>query len=265
MSHHKALITGGSSGIGLDLARRLAGEGTHLVIASLIKEEVASASANLKKDFPNINVEAIHMDLSVASEVNRLVDLCNEKHQDIDLLVNNAGYGLYGNFKTLSLERQLNMVDLHIKSVMKLSYELLNLKSFPALKSIINLSSISAFQPNPRFATYGASKAFLYNWSRSLAEELIAMKRNIHVLTVCPTPVRTQFQENADMGKSKLYDSWLTIEVGTVTKDIMRALKRRKKMIVPGRRFHMLHKVVSRFPESWRIFLSKDALKEKRG
>ena len=265
MSHHKALITGGSSGIGLNLAQELAGQGSHLVIASLLEEEVTTAVDSLKRDFPDIVVDSIQVDLSKESDVNRLIQLCVNNHNDIDLLVNNAGYGMYGNYHDLPITRQLNMVDLHIKSTMKLTYEFLNQHSFPSLKSIINLSSISAFQPNPKFATYGATKAFLYNWSRSLAEELVVSKRNIHLLTVCPTPVRTQFQESALMNKSKLYDSWLTIEVGTVTREIMKALKKKRKMIIPGRRFHILHMIVSRFPESWRIFLAKDALKEKKG
>jgi short-subunit dehydrogenase len=179
-------------------------------------------------------------------------------------LVNCAGYARSGNSGDIPFEEEAGMIELHGISYLKMTHVFLPWMKKNNHGCIVNLSSISAFQPNPTLAVYGASKAFVYNWSMSLRAELKATHKNIQVQTICPTPVVTNFQKNAKMENSILFNTWMTVTPELVANEIIRAIKKNKGMIVPGKIFHWTNKFVGRLPVQWRIWISSLHLKTKK-
>lgn len=129
--------------------------------------------------------------------------------------------------------------------------------------TIINISSISAFQPNPGLSTYGACKAFVYQFTRAINEELKDNNLKVRCLAICPTPVRTNFQKNAEMQNSILFDSWMTVDAPLVAQEIYEAYVGKKNYVIPGKIFHFLNHISKRLPDSLQIWLAKKHLAVK--
>ena len=163
----KVLITGASSGIGRDLARVLASKGYNLVLVARNQEQLEKLAEELREK-NKIKVETIAMDLSV-------VENCKELHKkvkDVDILINNAGFGDCGNFTKTSLDKEINMINTNITAyhiLMKLY--LIDMKAKGEGK-ILNVASIAGFMPGPLMATYYATKAYIVRISESVREEL---------------------------------------------------------------------------------------------
>jgi short-subunit dehydrogenase len=264
MKFKKALITGGSSGIGLQLVYALLKQGVDCLIVGIILEEVNEVVKIAKGDFPDRKIEGLVQDLRIISELNRILDYCRKKDWDIDLLVNNAGYARSGMPGDLTFEDEAGMLELHCLAYLKLSHLFLPAMIERDKGCIVNLSSISAFQPNPSLGVYGASKAFVFHWSMALREELKMMKKKVQVQTICPTPVVTNFQKNSKMENSILFDTWMTVKPELVVREIMNAIRKDKAMVVPGKLFHFTNKLVGLLPMSWRIKISSMHLKTKK-
>ena len=224
-----ALITGASSGIGRDMAKILSSKGYDLIIVARNKE----ALNNLKSEL-NTNVEVISMDLS---NVDNCKELYNKvKNRNIDILINNAGFGLLGEFNETSLEKELNMIDLNIKSVHILSK--LFLKDFIKRDSgyILNVASSAAFQPGPLMATYYSSKSYVYNLTLSIYGELKKRKSNVHISCLCPGPVDTNFNNVANCEfKAKSLTSYY------VANYALNKMFKNKLLIIPGFSIKLLY------------------------
>ncbi len=187
----KALITGASSGIGRDLARILSKKGYDLVLVARNK----NAMENLKKKLGTNNIDIISMDLSNIENVKELHNKL--KTENIDILINNAGFGLIGTFSKTELDKELSMIDLNVKALHILTKLFLN--DFVKRNSgyILNVASSSAFQPGPLMATYYSTKAYVYHLTLAIYEELKQMKSNVHISCLCPGPVNTNFNNVA--------------------------------------------------------------------
>lgn len=188
----KALITGASSGIGRDVARVLAEMGWELYLVARRTQRLEELQAELATP-----VTVIGADLSDA-------DACREvyaqtAHAGIDLLINNAGFGLFGAFDQTSLETELCMIDTNIRAVHILSK--LFAQDFVRRGSgrILNVASSAAFFPGPLMAAYYASKAYVLRLSEALCEELRRKASGVTVSVLCPGPVRTEFDARADV------------------------------------------------------------------
>ena len=186
-----ALVTGASSGIGRDMAKILSKKGYDLILVSRNKNLLEQ----LKKEI-NKNIEIISLDLSNIENCKELYKRVKDKN--IDILINNAGFGLLGEFYKTDLEKELNMIDLNIKSVHILTK--LFLKDFIKRDSgyILNVSSLAAFQPGPLMATYYSTKSYVYNLTLSIYGELKKQKSNVHISCLCPGPVETNFNNVAN-------------------------------------------------------------------
>ena len=190
----KALITGASSGIGRDMARVLASKGYHLVLVARNEEDLKQLAKELKEK-EKIEIETIAMDLSI-------VENCKEIHkkvQNVDILINNAGFGDCGNFTKTSLEKEMNMINTNIVAyhiLMKLY--LIDMKAKGNGK-ILNVASIAGFMPGPLMATYYATKAYIVRISESIREELKKEKSNVQISILCPGPVSTNFNKVANV------------------------------------------------------------------
>lgn len=186
----KALITGASSGIGKDIALNLSNRGYDLILVSKSNKNIEDLTKKLKTKYT-----VISSDLSNREEVIKLYNKL--KDQDIDILINNAGFGVFGDFTDTSLDKELNMIDLNICAVHILTK--LFLKDFNKKNKgyILNVSSSAAFQPGPLMASYYASKAYVLRLTTAIYRELKVNNSNVVVSVLCPGPVNTNFNKNA--------------------------------------------------------------------
>lgn len=184
----KALITGASSGIGRDMAKYLGKKGFDLILVARNKERLEEVKSGIKT-----NVEIITMDLS--SEQN-CVDLYNQV-KDVDILINNAGFGKFGKFTEISLTTELEMIQTNIIAVHTLTKLFLADMVKKDKGYILNVSSIAGFLPGPLMATYYSSKAYVLRLTQSLQEELKKQKSNVTLSVLCPGPTATNFLSRA--------------------------------------------------------------------
>ena len=186
----KALITGASSGIGKELAITLSSLGYDLYIVARNKDELDKII-----DYCSGKVTTIALDLSKENNCYKLYDQLKDK--DIDILINNAGFGDAGKFTITNLKKELDMIDVNIKAyhiLMKLF-----LKDFVKRDygRILNVASMAGFMPGPYMATYYATKAYIVNLSLAVYEELIQTNFKVKIAVFCPGPVKTNFSKKA--------------------------------------------------------------------
>ena len=186
----KAIITGASSGIGRDFALKLDRMGYELILVARRKDRLV----NLQKELKNKS-EILTYDLSSTFNCMKLFD--KVKKEKIDVLINNAGFGVFGKFDETNIDKELDMIDTNVKAVHVLTK--LFLKKFKEENHgyILNVASSAAFQPGPLMASYYASKSYVYNLTCAIYEELRRDKSNVHVSVLCPGPVDTEFNDVA--------------------------------------------------------------------
>ncbi len=186
----KALVTGASSGIGKEIAYYLASLGIDLIIVARNKENLEK----IKKDV-NVNVKIITMDLITRDNVFKLYDMV--KNDDIDILINNAGFGLFGTFDETDLDREMEMIDLNVTTY----HILTKLFLIDFLKKdsgyILNVCSSAGFMAGPRLSTYYATKNYITKLTLAINEELRQKGSNVSISALCPGPVNTNFNKVA--------------------------------------------------------------------
>ncbi len=196
-----ALITGASSGIGFELAKVLAQENLDLVLVARSLDKLE----DLKKQLATFNrrIDVISIDLSVPGSAAELFKKTQALGISVDYLVNNAGFGEFGEFWQIDRQRQSDMIHLNITTLTELSH--LYLANMVHKKSghIINIASTAAFQPGPRMAVYFATKAYVLSFSEALSEEL--SDTNVFVTAICPGPTESGFSVAANLEKSDLF------------------------------------------------------------
>ena len=225
----KALITGASSGIGTSFARYLSKLGYDLILVARNKDKLQE----LQKELPT-DVKIVVADLSQESKIKELYVLC--KNDNIDLLINNAGFGLFGEFDSTDLTREMEMIDVNIRAVHMLTK--LFLKDMVKKDSgyILNVASSASFQAGPLMATYYASKSYVQRLTVAIYEELRRKKSKVHVSCLCPGPVKTNFNDVANVDFSmKGLDSDYVAKYA-----IDKMLKKNKLLIIPGKKMKML-------------------------
>ncbi|WP_165764666.1 SDR family NAD(P)-dependent oxidoreductase [Flavobacterium cyanobacteriorum] len=195
------LITGASSGIGLEMAKILAAEGNNLILVARSRDKLEQLKSELEPGH-NIEVKIITKDLSVYEETLSVYDECNKCGYIVNVLINNAGFGLYGEFADTPLEDEIRMVSLNINAVLVLTK--LFIKDMKERKEgkILNLASLLSFLPFPYYSVYSATKTFVLSFSETLAAELKGT--GVAVLSLCPGPVDTNFS-SPEMLATKAY------------------------------------------------------------
>lgn len=187
----KALITGASSGIGRDMARYLATLGWDLILVARREERLHE----LKNELKNIDVRIIVTDVGNADDCRALYEAT--KDDEINMLINNAGFGLAGEFASSDLDTELNMIDVNIRALHILTK--LYLKDFIARDHgiILNVASSAGFMPGPLLSTYYATKNYVLRLTEAIYEELRRRKSRVTVSALCPGPVNTEFNKVA--------------------------------------------------------------------
>jgi NADP-dependent 3-hydroxy acid dehydrogenase YdfG len=174
----RALVTGASGGIGLELARVLAREGCHLVISARTPSALETVARDLSSAY-NVAVHTVAADLASADGARALMAEVASAGLDIDLLVNNAGFGLFGAFAATSLEDEQRMIDLNISALVTLTKLCLPGMLARRRGRVLNVASTAAFLPGPNMAVYYATKAFVLSFSEAIADELRAHRNRI--------------------------------------------------------------------------------------
>ncbi|MBQ3142264.1 MAG: SDR family oxidoreductase [Bacilli bacterium] len=188
----KALITGASSGMGRSAAKYLSSLGYDLILVSRSLEKLE----NLKKELKT-NVKIYSYDLSIIDNVFDFYE--KVKDEEIDLLINNAGFGLYGEFCSANLETEINMIDLNIKAYHILTKLFLTHMIKRNKGNILNVVSIASLMPGgPLLSTYYATKSYILSLDNAIYEELRKKKSNVHISSFCPGPVETNFNKRAN-------------------------------------------------------------------
>lgn len=186
----RVLITGASSGIGRDMARYLSKLGYDLVLVSRNEEELNKLKEELKT-----KVEVIAMDLSIKENCYKLY----EEAKDIDILINNAGFGVFGKFVETDLEKEVNLIQTNVMAVHILTKLYLKDMVKKDKGHILNVASIAGFMPGPLMAAYYASKNYVVTLTRSINKELKKSKSNVKLSLLCPGPVNTNFNNVANV------------------------------------------------------------------
>ncbi len=217
----KALITGASSGIGLDMARELDKRGYDLVLVSRDKEKLEKAREKLEGK----NIEIIPMDLENPENCKRLYKMA----QDIDILINNAGFGTFGNFIETDLDKEISLINTNITAVHILTKLYLKDMVKKNRGHILNVASIAGFMPGPLMESYYASKAYVVRLTEGIRAELKKSKSNVKLSLLCPGPVNTNFNNVAGV-KFNLH----SLSSEKVAKYAINKMLKGKFMIVPG-------------------------------
>lgn len=218
----KVLITGASSGIGLDMAKYLATMKHELILVARDKEKLEK----LQETLPT-KVTIIVADLSNEQKVKELYVLTRK--ENIDILINNAGFGCFGNFSETDLTTDLDMINTNIKAVHILTKSFLKDMEKRNSGYILNVASSAAFQPGPLMSTYYATKSYVYQLSEALYYEQKKKKSNVQISVLCPGPVDTNFNKVAGVkfGVKPLKSSY-------VAKYAIDSLLDKKMLIIPG-------------------------------
>lgn len=193
-----ALVTGSSSGIGRDMARVLNDKGYDLIITARNKEKLEELKRELNSKNDK-NVDIIIKDLSKEEECISLYNEIKEKYKFVDIVINNAGFGICGEFKDTSLEKELDMINTNIKAVHILTKLFLKDMIKEDKGIILNVSSVAGFMMGPLMATYYSSKNYVLRLTQSIKEELNKSKSNVKISVLCPGPVDTNFNNIANV------------------------------------------------------------------
>jgi uncharacterized protein len=224
-----ALVTGASRGLGKYFARALAARQQNLVLVARDDDRLGRLAAELEKTH-GIRAETLALDLAGPGAGGRLAEQLKDRGLRIDLLVNNAGFGDSGEFLTLSLARQLEMISLQNATVVELTYNLLPAMIEQRGGGIVNVSSMAGFQPVPYATIYSATKSFLTTFSLALEAEMRRYK--VAVVTVCPGRLRADPEEPLEGEREKVPGGEQTHE--EVVRLALRKLDRGGGLVIPG-------------------------------
>jgi short-subunit dehydrogenase/ferritin-like metal-binding protein YciE len=231
MKPETVLITGASSGIGLELARQFAQAGHQLVITAPVQAELDQIAEEFSSQY-NVMVHPIAVDLLNASAASTLLSTVKEAGLEITILVNNAGVGMRGNFADIPIERDLEMIRLNAEAVVRITKTFLPLMITRGSGRLFFTASIAGFEPGPLLAVYHATKAFVLSLSQALATEL--EDTGITVTALCPGPVDTDFFPKAEMVETRAFQKANVMAPQEVAKAGYEAAMRGERIVVPG-------------------------------
>jgi uncharacterized protein len=220
-----ALVTGASAGLGVEFARQLSRRGYSLVLVARRKDRLDQLAGELG------NARPVAIDLSKSTAVDNLMADLEDNGEDVDLLVNNAGFGLIGNFAELDSRRERQMIDLNVGALSDLCRAVAPSMIERGTGGIINVASIAAFQPGPKMAVYFATKAFVLSLTEALHEEL--RPHGVKVSCLCPGPTRTEFGEVAGFAGNATFDR-IAMNARDVVEIGLKGLEANRAVVIPG-------------------------------
>jgi short-subunit dehydrogenase len=250
------LITGGSSGIGLELARLFANDRHNLVLVARDADRLIDAAGQLHRE--GMWVKCVPLDLSEPAAPKWVFDQLAREGIVVDILVNNAGYGLLGDFADVDFEESIGQVQLNIAALTAMTKVFIE----PILQrrgKIMNVASTAGLQPGPHMAVYYASKAYVISFSLALANEL--RSKGVTVTCLCPGATKTAFQTRAGLKDALLF--LFPMDAPTVARVGYRALMSGKTLVIPGFRNRLLAKATRISPTRLVIAISRRVLERR--
>lgn len=226
-----ALVTGASGGIGLDLARLLAADGHDLVLVARSAGKLEEIARDLSDRF-KVRCEALPADLARAEGVEAVMAGVARLGWPVEVLVNNAGFGLGGEFARTDLARELEMIQLNVAALTALTKRVLPGMIERRRGRILNVASTAAFQPGPLMAVYYATKAYVLSFSEAVAHELSGT--GVTVTALCPGATATGFAAVADTAGSRLFTQLRPMRSEEVARAGYRALVAGRRVVIPG-------------------------------
>jgi uncharacterized protein len=226
-----ALITGASGGIGLELAKIFARESHDLALVARSHDKLKAIAEDLQQTY-SIQVKCYTKDLSISSSPEEIFEALQSEGGNIDVLVNNAGFGWRGEFASMELPDALGMIQVNMTSLTHLTRLFLPGMLERKRGKILNVASTAAFQPGPMMAIYYASKAYVLSFSEALSEEL--QGTGVSVTALCPGPTATGFGRRAGFANEKIFGDLLSMDSHSVALDGYKGLMNRKSLVVSG-------------------------------
>ena len=236
-----ALITGATAGIGFEFAQQLAQRGVNLVFVARNKERMENISHELSQKF-GISTEVLVADLSVHKDIDAVAQRAAGK--DIDLVINNAGFGLNKSFFEARIDDEQALLDVLVTAVLRISHSALPGMKQRGRGGVINVSSVAGWMTS---GTYSAAKSWVTTFSESLAMQ--TRNDNVHVMALSPGFTRTEFQDRAGMETSTI-PKWMWLDAGFVVSTALRDFEKGKPVSVPGIQYKGLVAVAKYFPRS---------------
>jgi len=222
------LITGASSGIGAAFARKLAARGRNVLLVARSEDKLIALCNELGR-LTSIRAQYLALDLTKPDDRLQLFEETKKRELEIDMLINNAGFGSMGDFVKLDLEREVEMIELNVTALVELTQRFLGPMRERQRGTIINVASTAGFQPVPYMATYAATKAFVLSFSEALWDE--NRMHGIHVMALCPGVTETNFFEAAGIDRPPMRTVQTPEEV---VETALRALHRQKSLVISG-------------------------------
>jgi len=226
-----ALVTGASSGLGLELATIAARDGHDLVLVARRRDRLESIGKGLREEF-GAAVTIIVRDLAESEAARVVAQEVEARGLAVELLVNNAGLGVHGPFAETPLDRELAMIRVNLVALTELTKRVLPGMIARGRGRILNVASTAAFQPGPLMAVYYATKAYVLSFSEAIASEVAGS--GVTVTALCPGPTRTEFGKAAGMLETRLFRSPLVRDARSVAEAGYLGMKRGRRVVIPG-------------------------------
>jgi short-subunit dehydrogenase len=230
MTAETALITGASSGIGLELAKLFAADGSRLVLVARSKDRLEQLAAEMRREH-GVEVLVLPKDLAGPAAPRAIFDELAARGMVVDVIVNNAGFGSVGTVAALPVQRQLDMIQVNVAALLHLARLFLPGMIERDRGGILNVGSTAGFQAGPNMAVYYATKAFVLSLSEALAEELVGTR--VKVTCLAPGPTATRFGADSGMDRSFLFKLGI-MDALTVARRGYRGFRRGKLLVIPG-------------------------------
>lgn len=230
------LITGGTEGIGFELAKLFAYDKHNLIIAARNEEKLKAVKEEIERKF-NVEVKIISCDLSVDNSCEKIYDFVDKNNLIVDNLINNAGVGCFGCFNELDFKEQETLIKINVLALTDLTNHFLKEMIERKSGGILNVASTAAFSAGPKMSTYYASKAFVLSLTEAIHEE--AKQYGVKVSCLCPGAVKTGFQKKAKIVKNEKAEA-LLMKPEDVAKTAYRGYMRGDAIIIPGVRNKLL-------------------------
>ncbi len=230
MAKETVLITGASSGLGMELAKLFAADGSDLVLVARREERLIELADELKSEH-GIEVHVLPKDLSKKTAPKEIFSHLNKEKIEIDVVVNNAGFGNKGHIADLDTDLQLDMIQVNLVALTHLTRLFITGIIERGYGGILNVGSLAGFQPGPNLAVYYATKAYVLSFTEALAEEI--SNPNIKISCLAPGPVKTEFGEKSDLEDSLLFKLSL-MEMAPVVKAGYEGFRKGQTIIIPG-------------------------------
>lgn len=256
-SMNTTLITGASSGIGAAFARKLAARGRNVLLVARSEDKLIALCNELGR-LTSIRAQYLTLDLQQPDAAAQLFEETKKRELEIDMLINNAGFGSMGDFVKLDLNHELDIIQLNIRALVDLTHRFLQPMRERKRGTIINVASTAGFQAVPYMATYAASKAFVLSFSEALWDE--NRSHGVHVMALCPGVTETNFFEASGIDRPPMR----TIQTAEeVVETALRALNRKKSTVVSGWTNLFTVEVERIFPRSFITKVAGKALRSR--